>query len=209
MDSILLKERAMDGCSLCLLTVCDGVGSLRDGAVAASYAVRLLQAWMESLSDTRRIGLRMRERIRDIDRQIFAAAEAQNLETATTLSALLLDEDRFYLVHTGDSRIYRYTGETMVQLTPDQLTPTGELTSWLGRERPADLFYSEGNTAEDCFLLCTDGLYKRMDSKYLQEQLFQVEPRFVRKAMERLLRYATEHGESDNISLAIACRKHG
>ncbi len=208
MDSLLLKERAMDGYTLCLLAVCDGVGSLRDGAIAAGYAVRLLRSWMENLSDTKRIGLRMQECIRGIDRQIFETARAQNLETATTLSALLLDESRFYLVHTGDSRIYRYTGETMTQLTPDQITPTGELASWLGGERPTDLFYNEGDAVEDRFLLCTDGLYKRMDSEFLQKQLSQAGPRYARKTMERLLRYATEHGESDNISLAIACRRH-
>ncbi len=200
-----MKERVIDGCSLCLLAVCDGVGSLRDGAIAAGSAVKQLREWMDGLSDTRRLGLRMQECVRGIDRQIAETAKTQSLETATTLSALLLHERRFYIVHTGDSRIYGSTGGTIVQLTQDQISPTGKLISCLGREWPAELFYNEGAAFGDCFLLCTDGLYKRMDPEYLQRQLSQADPRSIRRTMERLLRYATEHGESDNISLAVAC----
>ena len=40
MDSLLMKERAIDGRSVCMAVVCDGVGSMTDGAFAASSAVR-------------------------------------------------------------------------------------------------------------------------------------------------------------------------
>ena len=49
MDSLLLKERRIDGQNVYLAVVCDGVGSLENGGFAAATAVRLLSDWFDSV----------------------------------------------------------------------------------------------------------------------------------------------------------------
>ena len=194
MDSLLMKERAIDGRSVCMAVVCDGVGSMTDGAFAASSAVG------------GRLGLRLRDAVREVDRTIAQTAQRRGLKTAATLSALVVDGERYYIVHAGDSRIYGCWDGVLTQLTQDH-SSGGKLTSCIGRSGEAELYYNEGRCGEGIFLLCTDGLYKRMDPAFLQEELFRATPRTLGRAIRRLTRYVMERGERDNISLALVIRE--
>ena len=123
-------------------------------------------------------------------------------KTATTLSALLLAGEKYYIVHTGDSRIYSMKDGVLKHLTQDQVL-NGKLTSCLGRREKMDLFYDERNYDGEDFLLCTDGMYKRMNEKFLCDELSKIRRKNMRKSMEELARYTIEQGEHDNISLAL------
>lgn len=202
MDSLLLKERKIAGRNLYMAVVCDGVGSMEDGAFASSMAVRMLSEWLDSVTDTYRLGLCLRDQVAEINQRIAEAAHAHGLQTASTLSALLLDEGYYYIVHIGDSRIYSYCDGGLTQLTQDQ-TSNGRLTSCLGRMEKMSIFYNEGSFAGGTFLLCSDGLYKRMDLEHLCAELAQVSQKNLKKTMERLTKYVIQRGEADNISLAI------
>lgn len=206
MDSLLLKQRTIDGKPLCIAAVCDGIGGLADGAVASSSAVRKLNQWFDAVKDARRLGLQMRDAVLEINRSIVAEAHREGLHTGTTFSALLLREDCYYVVHTGDSRIYMRQGNSLTQLTEDQ-SEEGRLTACLGHGERTELFYDEGSGDGDCFLLCSDGLYKRMDPSLLQQGVRQVTNRNMREVMERFIEYVTERGEKDNISLALVLRE--
>ncbi len=206
MDSLLMKERAIDGRSVCMAVVCDGVGSMTDGAFAASSAVRMLGSWFDQLRETGRLGLRLRDAVREVDRTIAQTAQRRGLKTAATLSALVVDRERYYIVHAGDSRIYGCWDGVLTQLTQDH-SSGGKLTSCIGRSGEAELYYNEGRCGEGIFLLCTDGLYKRMDPAFLQEELFRATPRTLGRAIRRLTRYVMERGERDNISLALVIRE--
>lgn len=203
MDSLLLKERPIMNETVYLAMVCDGVGSMADGAFAASEAVRRISAWFDSLSDTFRIGLRLRDMVLEVNQKITDMAREQGLRTASTLSALLLVGDRFYIVHAGDSRIYGYRDGEITRLTQDDTSEDGKLTACIGRGRLDRLFYNEGIVQEKLFLLCSDGLYKRMDEAYLLAELEQADGRKLQKTIERLARYVVDRGERDNISLAL------
>lgn len=206
MDSLLLKERRVQGTAVCIAVVCDGVGSLADGAFASSAAVQLLSEWFDGLDSLRRLGLQMRDCVLDVNRRILLEARERRLKTATTLSALLLAGGRYYIVHTGDSRIYLWQGGALRQLTQDQ-SSGGCLTACLGHSERAELYYNEGGFQDGCFLLCSDGLYKRMDPGVLQAELEQVHPKNMRKSMERLVEFVTGQGEGDNISLAVVLER--
>lgn len=207
MDSVLIKERRIDGRSVCLAVVCDGVGSLADGAYAASSAVQLLSEWMDQLRDTQRLGLRLRDRVLEINRSIVRSARDSGVQTASTLSALLLLDGRYYVVHAGDSRIYLWQDGALRQLTMDQ-TASGRLTACIGRQETVPLLYNEGAEDGARFLLCSDGLYRRMDADFLQRELARLSRKNLRKTMERLMRFALERGETDNVSLALViCEK--
>ena len=93
-----------------------------------------------------------------------------------------------------------------VLLTQDQ-EEGGKLTSCIGRSAEAVLYYNEGLCRDGTFLLCSDGLYKRMDGDFLQAELSRLSPRTIRKTMERLSEYVIGRGETDNISVALMMSK--
>lgn len=207
MDSLLLKERVVCGNTICIAVVCDGVGSLADGAFASSGAVRMLREWFGKIGSLGRLGLQMRDAILEINACIVREAREQGLHTGTTLSALLLTEERYYVVHTGDSRIYLYRNGALELLTDDQ-SLGGRLTACLGRSERTNLFYNEGSIWNGRFLLCSDGLYKRMESTLLQAELESIGPKSLRPSIERMIGHVTGQGESDNISLAVVLKEN-
>lgn len=207
MDSLLLKERVICGTPVCIAVVCDGVGSLADGAFASSAAVRMLSEWFGEIGTLRRLGLQMRDAVLEINARIVREARDRGLHTGTTLSALLLVEDRYYVVHTGDSRIYMCRDGALEQLTDDQ-AQSGRLTACLGRGEQTNLYYNEGGIRDGRFLLCSDGLYKRMESALLRDALESLNPKNMKKSIEQMIGHVTGQGESDNISLAVVLKEN-
>lgn len=202
MDSLLLKERDIGGNPVCILAVCDGVGGLPDGAFASSSAVRMLSEWFDGVDSHQRLGLRARDAVLEINRRIVDTAREKGLRTGTTLSILLLSDGKYYIVHTGDSRIYLLENRTLKCLTEDQ-AQSGRLTACLGSSERTNLYYNEGTFIHGPFLICSDGLYKRVTSQQIQTDLEQISRNNTRKTVERLLQHALEQGEHDNISLAV------
>ena len=202
MDSLLLKRKTLAGRELCLAVVCDGVGSLVQGAFAASVAVRMFSTWFEKLESENRIGLELRDYVMEIHQRVLEAARGYQIRTASTLSALLLDGERYYVVHIGDSRIYCFRDGVFERLTQDQVC-CGRLTSCLGYENRPDIQYNEGTLQGELFLLCTDGLYKHLDDDFIFFVLKGKDKKLLKKTVERLARCAVDRGEKDNISLAL------
>ena len=201
MDSLLLKSRQTCGQSLCLAAVCDGVGSLADGAFAASSAARMLSNWFENLEDTSALGPRLLEYAASVNQGIVA--QARGMETACTLSCLLLWTDGYCVVHAGDSRIYLWESGALRQLTRDQVRE-GRLTSAVGRWSQPDIFYAEGRRQPgQRFLLCSDGLYKRMEPALLEDAMERLTRRSLNKTLLRLAEHVISLGERDNISAAL------
>ena len=202
MDSVFLKEKTLDGETAYIAVVCDGVGSLEDGAFAASMAVEKLSEWFDEIYDTERIGLRLLDRVREISVSISILAKTLNKQTASTLSVLLLVGGHYYIVHTGDSRIYCLNSGKLIQLTTDQVSG-GKLIACLGREGRLQLQYDEGTSEAWTYLLCSDGLYKKMETQLLQEMLCDLKNAGIKRTMEKMVQYVMNQGEKDNISLAI------
>lgn len=203
MDSLMVKVRAVEGDRICLAVICDGVGSLKSGTFASKAAVRYLDDWFGRLHDLQRIGPKMREAVLEINETITLQSKHRGIRSATTLSALLLAAGRYYVVHAGDSRIYSYGADGLCLMTRDDVAPNGKLNKWIGNCQHLSPFYSEGFTEKRVFLLCSDGLYKRMSQTYLIRQLEQVRRGKMRTIVENLTQYVVDHGESDNISVAL------
>ena len=203
MDSLLLTERKISGTRSVLAVVCDGVGSLSDGAYASVESIRMLNEWFAMLDGTERAGLVLRDEISSINTRIIAAAKGNGMNTATTLSALLLVGRQYYIVHAGDSRIYSIDGSGLTQLTIDTVNESGALTSGIGHFDNAELYYSEGMVQSDMFLLCSDGLYKRIDDAWIFENIHAGNRKALRKTLSALSDQAIAQGERDNISIAI------
>ena len=203
MDSLLLKCRSLSNTDSMLAVVCDGVGSLSDGGFASGAAVKKLGAWFDSVSSTENIGLRMRDVILEINAQIISEAQIMNMETASTLSALLMLEQNYYIAHIGDSRVFCLENGLLSVLTIDDISATGKLTAYLGQTDKIFLQYSEGSASAKTFLVCSDGLYKRMDMDFMVSKLKSWNKKSLKEPIETLPQYVIGRGEQDNITLAL------
>jgi protein phosphatase len=208
MDSLLLSEREIDKHKVLLAIVCDGVGSLQDGAFAASLAVKLMNEWFGNLVDVERIGLRMRDEALKLNNRIIKEAKEQSLNTAATFTAILFSTNRYFLVHIGDTRAYAFDRNGGAkQLTVDDVSEKGKLTGCIGRFENPVFLCTEGEVNGNVFLICSDGLYKRTDVLSSFVEINIKNQKDVKKTIQRLSDHAIESGEQDNISLALIIPK--
>lgn len=203
MDGLLICERAIDGSLVRLSAVCDGVGSTKDGAVASAKVIAEVNDWFFSLQSTECIGTAFLEAMRLISISVSDFIEMNNLSAATTFSAVIVTKERYHIIHLGDSRIYLLGQEGLTQITRDSVNKDGALTSYIGRPDSAFFDYYEGCNSEIAFLLCSDGLYKRLDVEVIEQQLLGISPKRIEQITETLTRLAVENGESDNITISI------
>lgn len=209
MDCILFRQRSTAQGAALLAVVCDGVGSTRDGAFAATYCAASLAQWFHQ-AETLRLGLDLRDQVLALNEKILLQAKAEGLDTATTLSALLLMEEQYVTVHIGDSRIYYHNGKELIQLTQDDNSSQGKLTGCIGRWQNILPHYGEGTAEDGVFLLCSDGLYKCLSREVLALEVARSFGRSQRRVLKRLSREAIAAGSRDNISvILVQQRKRG
>lgn len=202
MDSIFYAQQETVAGRLLLAVVCDGVGSTKDGAFASNYCTCALGKWFQE-TDGYRLGLTLRDKVLELNREIIAEARAKELNAATTLSALLITEDGYIIVHAGDSRIYHWNEERLTCLTQDHVSDQGRLTACIGRWSDVVIQYEEGELPEGGFLLCSDGLYKHIPHLQLQSEVTQIKGRRQKREVEKLLKLAVDQSETDNISIIL------
>jgi len=145
----------------------------------------------------------MRDEIASINERIVTAAAGKGVQTATTLSALLIAGRQYYIVHAGDSRIYAVGREGLTLLTVDTVGESGKLTSYIGKRGAPELYYTEGNAVHDTFVLCSDGLYKRTGDEWIWGSIDAGTRKTIRRSLNTLAGLAIGQGELDNISIAI------
>ncbi len=208
MDSLLLKERTINGIEAVLIVICDGVGSLENGGYASGVAVKLLAQWLEDIDTIINIEFSFKNYIQTINKHIIDNSNKKKIKTATTLTALLLVSDKYYICHLGDSRIYCVENDELICLTEDHISVDGKLKAVLGLKDKIDIQFLEGNVDNKVFLVCSDGLYKRIDFSYMLSVLKIKNKKEMVKAIESLTNYVIEQKEKDNITLAIVKAKN-
>ncbi len=202
MDSLLIRTRKIAGEDMLLAVVCDGVGSTADGGAAAAMTIRMLLDWFNALSDADRIGLRLRNELLQINETVMQTMNQMERRAATTVSVLLLLGETYYIAHIGDSRIYLLEQDVFMRLTVDQ-SEEGKLIQYIGQAENLFPQYGEGNLTSGLFLLCSDGLYKRVMDHEIQKELRKLKPKQLKKTIENLANCAIQRGEADNITIAI------
>ena len=175
--------------------LCDGMGGLNGGERASRTAVEILAEDYEKKRPREQILPFFEEEIAKADREVAALKnrEGKRLKAGTTMVAALICQERLSYLSVGDSKIYLIRGGEILALTPEHNyrlklhedlksgaispkeyelqinTPKAEaLISFIGMNGVARAELYETKLEDgDIVLLCSDGLYKCMNSRQI------------------------------------------
>jgi protein phosphatase len=206
-----------------LFAISDGVGGNLAGEAASAEAVNTLLQEYYFGTYTEKLPGRLRDAFNHTAVHIFDLAKTNRSfsNMQCTLTALLLRQDRFHIVHVGDSKAFLLRSGKFVQLTKDhslvgRLVRLGFVTPEAARSHPnkhvllrslgeqplmpADLY--AGNVLPgDLFCLVTDGMLEHATESDLQTYL--LEKGHTTDALNGLIELLNGRGGYDNMTILI------
>ena len=217
--------------------VCDGMGGLKHGEIASSSVVNAFRQWVHNqlkFLTTKQIN---KEDVIEQWSVIIAEQNnilrnygiSENISLGTTLTALLIAENDYFVVNVGDSRLYEITPQvniitkdhTFVQQEVDAGRMTEAeaavskqkhiLTRCIGvTERAEPDFYFGKLKKNAIYMICSDGFRHKITNEelsgYLNAEQIETEAELNRRG-EFLIGLNKERLERDNISVAMVVSK--
>jgi PPM family protein phosphatase len=210
-----------------LIAVADGMGGHAAGEVASRIAVQVLEKLVPTLTatdiDEDSVEDLLMHSLHSIDAEIAAVAdeEIEKRGMGTTLTALLIRDNRIALLHVGDSRCYRLRGNTLEQLSNDhtviqELLDQGAISQAEAVEHPQRSMLTQALRGDgdvtpvlqmyevkkgDRYLLCSDGLSGVLTDKEIKIGLKKSD----KDEAVKFLNDATYiNGAPDNVTILIA-----
>jgi protein phosphatase len=199
-----------------LVVVADGMGGHAAGEVASRIAVETIVGEIAPVNSFWPFGRAQRERnlvveaIRSANERVREAASRDSALTGmgTTVVVLWICARRAHVAHVGDSRIYRFQQNALVQLTRDHSWPSemsamrNVLTRAVGAEALVEVDHRLVEVRPgDIFLLCSDGLTRTVDDASIIRTLSENPNGGI--ASERLIELAKQKGAPDNVTVAL------
>ena len=216
-----------------LLIVCDGMGGLDKGEVASASVIRAFDNWLHNqlpaLCNAPIEDSAIREQWNNIvteqNNTIKSYGARQGVKLGTTVVAMLLTQNRYYILNVGDSRAYEIS-DAVKQLTNDQTfvareVALGNMTEEQARtdERRSvllqcvgasddvypDMFF--GDTHDNAiYMLCSDGFRHEISVDEIFEKLnpnVNLDENMMNTHSEELIELNKARKERDNISVAL------
>ena len=230
-DNVLISS------ALGLGVVADGMGGHSAGEIASNIAVCVLAETIRKINQAQlKIPSTFLPKLDETGRKILMAANLANAaiySTAqsssvyrmmgTTMTGVLFDKDCATAVHVGDSRLYLFRNDKIVQITTDHSLAMEHVRRGLLTRQQADhskiqnvLTRAMGIKkniefdllkfpvkAGDMLLLCSDGLYKGMNEQEMAEILRAGKTTPLVKLCKQLVRQSNETDGQDNISAVL------
>jgi serine/threonine protein phosphatase PrpC len=202
-----------------LYAVCDGMGGARGGEVASQMACFGLHGLDPATAGQRELRQAVAAANQDIVRR--SADEDHLMGMGTTLTAVLIRENKLTLAHIGDSRAYLLREGDLNQLTEDHswvgelvrrgdLTPAqaaihphrSVITRALGTDGEVEPDVIEMDLAVgDRIMLCSDGLTGMVADTDILEIMAAGED--AQKTAEMLVKAALLGGGEDNVTVIV------
>lgn len=161
-----------------IAALADGIGGAKGGRVASEIAVRGFLDGFLDLPETLEVARAGALIVNALNGWIHSQGRQDpNLAgMGCTFTALVLRGRTAHILHVGDSRAYRLTGDRLTCLTTDHLraSPRGKplLYRALGIEPEVRLDYAAQPVAlHDRFLLCSDGLHGFLSNEAIADIL--------------------------------------
>lgn len=204
-----------------VFVVCDGMGGHEAGQIASELACKtFLFEYLHHPSNDPQVSLT--SAVRSANRLVLDCARAipSRRGMGTTLSGVAMIQDAVWVVHVGDSRVYRSLNGGLQQLTKDHTwveevvangTFTREdaerhkyrhvLTRAVGTEDDILVDVERFNAqVGDIYLLCSDGVMNHVPDARIEEVLAQMSPS---EACWQLVSDALLGGGSDNTTVMV------
>ena len=230
-DVGLLRKNNEDCCfvagQLGLFIVADGMGGHAAGEIASEMATRVVREQLSPLLLDRGKQEDLETALPDAIRQAnhtLTHAAADNPAwrgMGTTLTVLVLQASQALLGHVGDSRLYRWRGGILEQLSDDHSLIGDQMRRGIITAAEADisnlrniLLQAVGISPDldiclkqfplvegDCFLLCSDGLTGMLSDREIAG-ILERDP-VLENACAALIEKALAAGGSDNITAIL------
>lgn len=232
-DSLSVKVINTSQGRMAFAILCDGMGGLAKGEVASASVIRAFDNWiyneLPNLCNAPIEDAAIRQQWEKIvveqNEMIKAYGAGQGVKLGTTLVAMLLTQNRYYIVNVGDSRAYEISTE-LKQLTQDQTFVAREVAQGNMTEEEAlldsrrsvllqcvgasdnvypDFFF--GTPCENAvYMLCSDGFRHEVLPEEIYEKL---QPNVLMDEYQMsqnsayLIELNKQRKERDNISVAL------
>lgn len=237
-DSVLIKIVDSSVGEICMAVVCDGVGGLSQGEVASANVIMAFDTWFkeEFLNSDNAWN---EEKIKDawenivfsMNARILRYGKEKQCQLGTTLTVSLFVENRYYIMHIGDCRLYEIK-DNCSQITKDQTLIANELELGIITEEEAandsrknvllqcigvteklePSFISGYTSSDTCYLLCTDGFRHLVSNNEIYEYCRpdkNANSEMLHSNLLHLVQINKQRGENDNISAVLIYAKNG
>jgi serine/threonine protein phosphatase PrpC len=222
-DKGLVREENEDACLVApdvgLWAVADGMGGHEDGRFASETTIAELRKITAASS-----AIELRQRCEDAIVSANDLVRERSVKRGTivgsTLAALLIFDEHYACIWSGDSRIYRIRGGAVDALTRDHteieellaqgIVTEAEAQRWPRRnvitraigvaDVPAPEITSGAITDGDTFLLCSDGLTTHVSAEEIAVVASGASPQ---QTCDRLLQATLDRGATDNVTIVV------
>jgi serine/threonine protein phosphatase PrpC len=218
------------------VVLADGMGGYKAGEVASEIAVLSITAELkEAMLDLRpgqvdaELNMQAEARlmidaVKNANDAIYQVSQTQPqcAGMGTTLVVGLFTNNKLLVGHIGDSRMYRYRQEQLLQITEDHSLLQEQIKSGLitaeqakysanknlvtralGIDPEVDLELNEFDVeVDDIYLLCSDGLSDLVEDEAIQNTLNMLSSDLTETA-HKLVQMANDNGGKDNISVIL------
>ena len=209
-----------------LYILADGMGGYNGGEIASKLAVQTAKNYIENnFKDIEKdkdsiiqlLGSSMEYANMVVYEKAKSTPELQGM--GTTLEICLIYNNKVYIGHVGDSRVYRIRKQFIRKLTQDhsyvqKLVKEGTITkeqavhhpqkNMLTRALGCNAFVEpdvmvKGFLKDDILVMCSDGLTNMVKT----EIIYQEASKNIEQAPKELVRIANENGGKDNVTVVI------
>ncbi|CDB31754.1 protein serine/threonine phosphatase [Clostridium sp. CAG:575] len=217
-------SNSLDEVQLYLLA--DGMGGYNGGEIASKLAVQTAKNYIENnfkeIEKDRDSIIQLLGSSMEYANMVVYEKSKENAELqgmGTTLEICLIYNNKVYIGHVGDSRIYRIRKEFIRKLTQDhsyvqKLVADGTITKEEAAHHPqknmlmkalgCNAFVEpdvmvKGFLKDDILIMCSDGLTNMVD----QETIYKMASKNIEQAPKDLVELANNNGGYDNITVVV------
>ena len=217
-------SNSLDEVQLYLLA--DGMGGYTGGEIASKLAVQTAKNYIENnfkdIEKDRDSIIQLLGSSMEYANMVVYEKAKENPELqgmGTTLEICLIYNNKAYIGHVGDSRIYRVRKQFIRKLTQDhsyvqKLVKEGTITKEQAEHHPqknmlmkalgCNAFVEpdvmvKGFLKDDILIMCSDGLSNMVD----QQTIYEMASKNIEQATKDLVQLAKDRGGYDNITVVI------
>jgi serine/threonine protein phosphatase PrpC/predicted Ser/Thr protein kinase len=211
LGSIIPKEPMLSSKGI-VLAMADGISSSNVSQIASETAISSFLEDYYCTSDSWSVKNSAQKVIKSINSWLYSQTRNsphrfdKDKGYVCTFSALILKSNTAHLFHSGDTRIYRLSGQQLEQLTEDHRrvvsADVSYLTRALGINQTFDIDYQSQLLEQgDIYIIATDGVYEFLNNAQIANSINNAQG--LDNAADNIITEALALGSDDNLSVQI------